>query len=138
MFTKIMVPVDLAHAEKLGRALQAAGDIGRLYGASVVYVGVTSSAPGALGHNPEEYRQRLDAFAKAQADANGVTAEIHVIVAHDPAIDLNQSLARSVDELGCDLVVMATHVPNLADHFMHSHGGQLATHTRASVLLVRG
>ncbi|WP_180899224.1 universal stress protein [Martelella soudanensis] len=138
MFTKIMVPVDLAHAEKLGRGLQAAGDIGKLYGASVVYVGVTSSAPGAIGHNPEEYRKKLDAFARAQAAANGLTAETHVVVAHDPAIDLNQALARSVDELGCDLVVMATHVPNLADHFMHSHGGQLATHTRASVLLVRG
>lgn len=138
MFTKIMVPVDLAHAEKLERALQVAGDLGKFYGASVVYVGVTSSAPGALGHNPEEYRQKLDAFAKAQASKHGLTAGIHVVVAHDPAVDLNQSLARAVDELGCDLVVMATHVPNLADHFMHSHGGQLATHTRASVLLVRG
>jgi universal stress protein F len=138
MFTKIMVPVDLAHAEKLERALQTAGDLGKFYGASIVYVGVTSSAPGAMGHNPEEYRQKLDAFAKAQASKHGLTADIHVVVAHDPAVDLNQSLARAVDELGCDLAVMATHVPNLADHFMHSHGGQLATHTRASVFLVRG
>ncbi|MEO2039274.1 MAG: universal stress protein, partial [Martelella sp.] len=68
----------------------------------------------------------------------GLATAPHVVVAHDPAVDINQSLARSVDELGCDLVVMATHVPNLADHFMHSHGGQLATHTKASVLLVRG
>lgn len=138
MFTKIMVPVDLAHAEKLERGLKAAGDLGKLYGASVVYVGVTSSAPGALGHNPEEYRQKLDAFAKAQESDHGLTTDIHVVVAHDPAVDINQALARAVDELGCDLVVMATHVPNLADHFMHSHGGQLATHTKASVLLVRG
>ncbi|WP_292053644.1 MULTISPECIES: universal stress protein [unclassified Martelella] len=138
MFTKIMVPVDLAHAEKLERGLKAAGDLGKLYGASVVYVGVTSSAPGALGHNPEEYRQKLDAFAKAQQSEHGLTSDIQVVVAHDPAVDINQALARAVDELGCDLVVMATHVPNLADHFMHSHGGQLATHTKASVLLVRG
>lgn len=138
MFKKIMVPVDLAHVDKLGRALQAAGDLAKHYGASVVYVGVTSSAPGPLAHNPEEYSRKLEAFAKAQGAANGLAAESHVIVAHDPAVDLNQTLARSVDELGCDLVVMATHVPNLADHFMHSHGGQLATHTGASVLLVRG
>lgn len=138
MFQKIMVPVDLAHADKLERALKAAGDLGKLYGASIVYVGVTSSAPGALGHNPEEYRNKLRAFAELQGDAAGITAESHVIVAHDPAVDLNQSLARCVDELGCDMVVMATHVPNLADHFMHAHGGQLAIHTRASVLLVRG
>lgn len=138
MFKKIMVPVDLAHADKLARALKAAGEIAKFYDASVIYVGVTSSAPGALGHNPEEYQEKLQAFARSQADAYGISTGSHMVVAHDPAVDLNQSLARSVDTLGCDLVIMATHVPNLADHFMHSHGGQLATHTGASVFLVRG
>ncbi|AJY45456.1 universal stress protein [Martelella endophytica] len=138
MFKKIMVPVDLAHADKLQRALTAAADISKLYNAPLVYVGVTSSLPGALGHNPREYEAKLKAFAEGEMAKHGVSAEIHAVISHDPATDLNQSLARAVDEIGADLVVMATHVPNLADHFMHSHGGQLATHTRASVYLVRG
>ena len=138
MFKKIMVPVDLAHADKLQRALTAAADVSKLYSAPLVYVGVTSSLPGALGHNPREYEAKLRSFAQSEAGKHGISVETHTVISHDPATDLNQSLARAVDEIGADLVVMATHVPNLADHFMHSHGGQLATHTRASVFLVRG
>ena len=40
--------------------------------------------------------------------------------------------------LGADLVVMATHVPNLTDYIWASHGGHLASHAKASVFLVRG
>ncbi len=138
MFKKIMVPVDLAHADKLTRSLTTAAEIAKLYDASVTYVGVTSSAPGALGHNPKEFEAKLKAFAEEQSARHGVTTDSRTVVSHDPAVDLNQTLARAVGELGCDLVIMATHVPNLADHFMHSHGGQLATHTDASVFLVRG
>ncbi|MBB4120914.1 universal stress protein [Martelella radicis] len=138
MFKKIMVPVDLAHADKLSRSLQTAAEIAKLYDAPVTFVGVTSSAPGSLGHNPKEFEAKLKTFAEEQSARNGISADSHSVIAHDPAVDLNQSLARTVGELGCDLVIMATHVPNLADHFMHSHGGQLATHTDASVFLVRG
>ncbi|MET3599643.1 universal stress protein [Martelella mangrovi] len=138
MFNKIMVPVDLAHADKLTRALKTTADIAKLYNASVVYVGVTSSLPGALGHNPKEFEAKLKAFAEKQSASHGVTSECRTVISHDPSVDLDRSLARTVSELGCDLVVMATHVPNLADHFMHSHGGQLATHTDVSVFLIRG
>ncbi|MAM13697.1 universal stress protein [Martelella lutilitoris] len=133
-----MVPVDLAHADKLTRALNTTAEIAKLYGAPVTYVGVTSSAPGALGHNPREFEAKLKAFAGEQSARYGISTDSRTVIAHDPAVDLNRSLARAVDDSGCDLVIMATHVPNLADHFMHSHGGQLATHTDASVFLVRG
>nr|WP_272213782.1 universal stress protein [Marinicella sp. W31]MDC2879732.1 universal stress protein [Marinicella sp. W31] len=133
-----MVPVDLAHVDKLTRSLKTAAEIAKLYDAPVTFVGVTSSAPGALGHNPSEFKARLKAFAEAQSAQYGIATDSRVVIAHDPAVDLNQSLARTVGEIGCDLVIMATHVPNLADHFMHSHGGQLATHTDASIFLVRG
>lgn len=138
MFKKMMVPVDLAHVDKLQRGLSVAAEIANLYNLPVVFVGVTSSAPGALGHNPQEFAVRLQAFAESEAIRHGLAASSHMVISHDPAVELNKNLATAVTETGCDLVVMATHVPGLADHFMHSHGGQLATHTKASVFLVRG
>ncbi|NIY78300.1 MAG: universal stress protein [Rhodobacteraceae bacterium] len=138
MFTKIMVPVDLAHVDKLTRALDAAADLALHYSASVTYVGVTAETPGSLGHNPHEYAERLAQFAQDQGKRHGFAVETRAVVSHDPAVDLEKSLAKAVKEAGADLVVMATHVPNVADHFWPSHGGKLASHTDASVFLVRG
>ena len=60
------------------------------------------------------------------------------MVSHDPAVDLDDALVKAVHETKSDLVVMATHIPNVADHVWPSNGGRLATHTDASVFLVRG
>lgn len=138
MYKKIMVPVDLAHAEKLSHALDTAASLSKLYQAPVTYVGVTASTPGPLGHNPGEYDQKLATFAAGQADAHGIETGNVTVVSHDPATDLDDALIRTVKETGSDLVVMATHIPNVVDHVWPSNGGKLATHTDASVFLVRG
>jgi len=138
MFKKIMVPVDLAHADKLALALDTAATLSKLYNAPVTYVGVTSSAPGSLGHNPAEYDHKLTDFIAGQAKIHGIETHGKTVVSHDPAVDLDDALIKTAHETQCDLIVMATHIPNVADHFWPSNGGRLATHTDASVFLVRG
>ena len=137
MFDKIMVPVDLAHADRLEKALKAAGDLGRHYDAPLVYVGVGSATPSSVAHTPEEFAQKLDDFAKGQAESHGVAAEAHAITTHDPAIDLDRTLMKAVDEVGADLVVMASHIPNVTDHIWPSNGGTIAGHAKVSVMIVR-
>jgi universal stress protein F len=136
-YKKIMVPVDLAHADKLTHALEAAGSLAAFFGAPVTYVGVTASAPSPLAHNPQEYTRKLEQFAADQAKAHKIEASAHAVITHDPAVDLDPALEHAVQETGSDLVVMATHIPNAGDHFWPSHGGRVATHTKASVFLVR-
>ncbi|MAC81726.1 MAG: universal stress protein UspA [Rhodobacteraceae bacterium] len=138
MFRKIMCPVDLVHADKLQKALQCAADQAKLYGAEIVYVGVTSTTPGPLAHNPEEFGVRLADFAAAQSAAHGQPASGQVMISHDPSIDLEHTLLRAVTETGADLVVMASHVPNVMDHIWPSNGGKLAEHVKCSILVVRG
>ena len=137
MYSKILVPVDLAHADKLEKALQTAADLAKKYAAPVAYVGVTSPQPGPVAHTPEEFGQKLETFAARQTAANGHVAEAHMVVAHDPAVDLNKVLIDAIDEVGADLVVMASHVPGVADYIWPSHGGQVAGHAKASVFVVR-
>lgn len=138
MFSRIMVPVDLAHLPKIEKALKVAVQCAKQYGAPVTYVGVTSSAPGALGHNPKEFEQKLLAFGKEQATAHGVTADTKTVVSHDPATEIDDALLSAVGETGADLVVMASHVPGLADYLWPSNGGKIAAHSDASVFVVRG
>lgn len=138
MFNKIMVPVDLRHCDRLDRTLQAAADLARLYSASICYVSVTSKEPNDVGHTPAEAAQRLAEWGQAEAERRGHSAETHMVVSHDPTVELDKALLDTIDELGADLVVMATHMPNVTDYIWASHGGTLALHSRASVMLLRG
>ena len=138
MFNAIMVPVDLRHPSALNKTLEVAANLAKIDGASVTYLGVTSPEPGELGHNPKEYEERLQSFAAAQGEIYGISAGAHMVVANDPAIDLDKKLVEAVEEIGADLVVMATHIPNVTNYIWASHGGNLANHAKASVFLVRG
>lgn len=132
-----MVPVDLAHAGGLDRALACAADLARHYGAPTVYVGVTSNTPSKIAHTPKEFEAVLGEFAREQGAKHGIDASAHAMVSKDPSIDLDDTLLKAVDEVGADLVVMASHVPNLTDYIWPSNGGSIAGHARASVLVVR-
>lgn len=138
MFSRIMIPVDLAHAGRLEKALKVAADLARHYEAELVYVGVTTNEPSSVAHTPQEFKQKLAAFAETQADTHGVRGRAHVITSHDPAVELDEGLIQASEDLEADLVVMATHIPNLSDRIWSSHGGTLAKQADASVFLVRG
>ena len=138
MFKSIMVPVDLAHAADLTRALQCAGDLARHYGARITYVGVTTAVPSSTAHNPNEYQAKLAEFADEQGKAHSVTTTAHTAISHDPRVDLDDALLKACKEVDADLVVMASHLPNLTDYIWPSNGGKVAAHAAASVMVVRG
>lgn len=138
MFKKIMVPVDLAHKDAIDPAVTAASDLARHYGAEVCYVGVTATTPGSVARTPEEYQQKLDAFAQEQSQQHhGQTVSARAITSPDPVRDLNDTLIHAIKDTGSDLVVMATHLPSHLDAVLPSHGGEVASHTDVSVFLVR-
>jgi nucleotide-binding universal stress UspA family protein len=137
MFKRIMAPVDLAHVERLGAALDCAAGLANFYDVPITYVGVTSPHPSKLAHNPKEFGEKLAAFAEAEAAKHGVEASAHTAIAHDPTTEVDDALMRAIGETGSDLVVMASHVPNVMDHIWPSNGGKLAEHAKCSVMVVR-
>ena len=137
MFKKIMTPVDLAHKGDLKKALACTADLAKHYGAEVVYVGVTAATPGPTAHNPREFADKLEAFAKAEADEHGIKAAAETVISHDPATDVDDALLKAVKETGADLVVMASHVPNVLDYIWPSNGGKIAEHAKCTVMVVR-
>jgi len=137
VFTKIMIPVDLAHAAKLAKSLDVGAALAKLWSAPVTYVGVSAATPSSIAHTPKEFAAKLAAFAEAQATQHGITTHAHAMTSHDPTTDLDPTLMKAVDEVGADLVVMASHIPNLTDYIWPSNGGTLAGHSKASVMVVR-
>jgi nucleotide-binding universal stress UspA family protein len=137
MYSTIAVPVDLAHVERLGKALRTAVDLAGHYGATLHYVGATTETPGPLGRTPAEYRRKLEDFAAAESERTGIPAKAKTIVSLDLTIDLDKQLLAAFDEIGADLVVMASHVPGIKEHFFSSNAGWLAEHSSMSVLVVR-
>jgi len=138
MFKKIMTPVDLSHQGDLQKALAVTADLAKHYGASVVFVGATSSTPSSTAHTPEEYRKKLEAFAKDQSEAHGFEASADMVIAHDPTTDVDDVLLKAVRETGADIVVMQSHMPNILDYVWPSNGGKIAEHAKVSVFVVRG
>ncbi|PQO22691.1 universal stress protein UspA [Rhodobacteraceae bacterium WD3A24] len=137
MYTKILVPVDLTHVENLTKAIDTAAELAKIWKCELCYVGVTPETPSPVAHNPKEYGQKLAAFAKEQGESHGVAADSIYYTSTDPAIDVNKTLKKAIQESGADLVVMASHMPNVTDYVWASHGGWIAEHSETSVFIVR-
>lgn len=137
MYKQIMVPVDLGHKGDLDKALKTAADLAQHYEVPVCYVGVTSPQPGSVARTPEEFAKKLEQFAQDEAKKHGHQASSRAYTSHDPSVDIDDTLIRAADETGSDLVVMASHAPNVLDYVWPSNGGKVAEHARASVFVVR-
>ena len=137
MYRNIAVPVDLEHVDRLEKALATAADLGKHYNAEVCYIGVTTTEPSPLGHTPDEYAQSLAEFGRQQAAKHGIETTTLARTAHDLSIDLDKILLKAISESGADAVVMASHVPGLADHFFASDAGTVASDAKISVFVIR-
>lgn len=137
MYEKIMVPIDLAHIERLDKAVDTATDIAKHYRIPICFVGVTAETPTSVAHNPKEFAEKLREYGAAQAQSHGLEIETAAYSSHDPAVDLDDRLIEAAKETGADLIIMASHVPGLPDHIFASNAGAVASHAAVSVFIVR-
>lgn len=139
MYSKILVPVDLSHLDKIAKALNTAIDMAKHYQAELHYVTVTNSTPGTAAHNPEELAEKMQEFAEEQGKAHGITTDSKVLESADTAVELDDKLVKAIKAIGADLVVMASHPPGLGDklHLLRSNGAEIVKHSDVSVFVVR-
>lgn len=138
MSNSILVPVDLEHADKLTTALGIAADLARHSGASIVYLGVVDAVPTTSSTTEgDKHAARLHDFAAAQAKTHGVKATAHVALRGDFHLTVGRDIITAAEETGCDLIVMASHVPGLKEHILSSNAGYVASHAPMSVYVVR-
>lgn len=139
MYSRIMVPVELGHADRMERTLTVSADIARAYSAHVVYVAIYGKLPNAVARTPEKFAAELDMFAREQADRFGIETSALPIASNDPAAELDDRLLGAVRQTEADLVVMGSHPPGVADvlHLIGSHAARLVRHLDISVFVIR-
>ncbi|GGC80314.1 universal stress protein [Marinobacter halophilus] len=139
MYKRILVPVDLSQLGNMPKTLNTAIDVAKHYQASLCYVTVTNSTPGAAAHNPEELAEKLAEFAEEQGQVHGIQTDSKVLESVDTAVELDKKLLDAIKDTGSDLVIMASHAPGLGDklHLLRSNGAEIVKHSDISVFIVR-
>nr|WP_272941071.1 universal stress protein [Methylophaga thiooxydans] len=59
------------------------------------------------------------------------------VTCNGPVTEPDRVLEKVDDEVGADLIVMASHVPGFMDYSFHANASHLAEHEHISVFIVR-
>ncbi len=138
MYSRILVPVDLDHADKLDKALELAAKTAKEADAEVVYVDVVDAVPTMSAKTEgERMADRLEKFTRRQAEQHGIKANDHVALRGDLHVNVGKDIIQAAKDNECDLIVMASHVPGLKEHILASNAGYVASHAPMSVYVVR-
>lgn len=139
MFKTILVPVDIAHSERVKSSLAAASKLAVAHDSKLVLLHVVEQLPGyVLAEVPDGFRDSMKA---------GATAEIKKIAAAQELPDTAQVLVREghvyhtilsvARDVGADLIVIASHSPVIADYLLGSVAARVVRHAHCSVLVLR-
>jgi nucleotide-binding universal stress UspA family protein len=141
MFDKILLPVDINHAESwekaLPMALRCAGTSGEIHVLGIVHdlgsAMVSSYLPEGFEKTAME-RLKADLLDFARKEFSDPTrVEVHVGHGHVP-----ETILRIADDLGADLIVMASHPPNeLKTLLIGSNADKVVRHANIPVLVAR-
>ena len=137
MYQRILVPVDLADRAGFDRSMAVADDLATRHGAELHVLTVLPSYNMAIvgAYFPPEHEER------ATKEAQGALAELladhgaaHGHVAHGTIYD---EILKAADKLDCDLIVMASHRPELKDYLLGPNAARVVRHASQSVFVVR-
>ena len=141
MYADIMLAVDLVHPGTQTKAVRTAVELARTFGARLHVITVVPDYGMSLvgGFFTKEHeRQAIDAANKALHDftAEHLPKEIKLqhIVGHGT---IYQEILRYAAETGCDLIVLASHRPELEDYLLGPNAARVVRHARCSVMVVR-
>ena len=129
MFTKIMVPVDLDAPEIAEKAMAVAKRLAAIDDAEVLVISITADP-----RDPEKeaaLENRLQAYVDAQK------GELRMDGVLTLGGTVPAEIRNAAEDMGVDLIVMASHEPRIDDYLFGSRSARVALHTQCSVMVVR-
>jgi universal stress protein F len=140
MYASILVPVDVAHESSWKHALPQAIGLARANGARLTVLTV-------LRQTSLMFEGVYLAFQMEQLMAAAREKLAHIVSAHDVAgLQVTQDvrlgsiggeILASIRDTGADLVVMASHRPEMTDYLIGPNAAHVVMNTKASVFVVR-
>ncbi|MCK0148916.1 universal stress protein [Marivita sp. S6314] len=138
MYSRILVPVDMDNTDKLTKAITLAIDTAKTNSAALIFVDVVDAVPTTSRTTEgEKMADRLTAFADDLGKTHGVDISAHVALRSDLHLNVGADIITAAKDTGCDLIVMASHMPGMKDYFLSSNAGHVASHAPVSVYVVR-
>jgi nucleotide-binding universal stress UspA family protein len=140
MYEHILVPIDLEHIEASEKAVQTACQLARDYGAVLHFLSVVQPVSAfASSYFPKDYKEelskianeRLHDYTKRFIDDD---LDIQHIVAHGAVYD---EILQMRERISADLIVMASHRPELKDYLLGPNAARIVRHAPCSVMVVR-
>lgn len=141
MYTSILVPIDLAEDSSWKKSLPVAEAMARTFQAELHLVAVVPDFGKSIvgGYFPKDFEgdalkaagQMLKQFIDDHIES-GLSVKGHI--AHGT---IYEEINRAADKLGCDLIVLASHRPELKDYLLGPNAARVVRHANQSVLVVR-
>ncbi len=141
MYKSILLPVDLGHDSSWKKAAPEAVALAKQHGAKIHLLTVIPDFGMAVVGSffPADYAKKALQAASEQLVALGseiipgdLLANVHV--AHGTAY---QEIISTAEKQGCDLIVMASHRPEMSDYLLGPNAARVVRHADQSVMIVR-
>ena len=141
MYKSILLPVDLNHKSSWEKAAPEAVAIAKQHGAKIHLMTVIPdfgmSVVGTFF--PADYAEQAlqsgsDKLAELAAEIipGDLLAKVHT--AQGAAY---QEIISTAKDQGCDLIVLASHRPEMSDYLLGPNAARVARHAEQSVMIVR-
>ena len=136
MYKSIVVPIDLENAEESKASLDKAKELVDSNG-KVTVVNVVEDVPGLItaelpdGLVAKAARVARDSLLE-MAKAAGVKADVEIRSGRP-----HHAIVGLADELGADLVLIASHSPGMRGYLLGSTAASVVQHAKCSVLVQR-
>ncbi len=138
----ILLPLDLHNLETQGEAVGIANKLSDTFGAKISLVTVIPDAGLSMvsAYLPEDFEAQtleraksdLESFAKRSFPADKTPK---CYLAHG---SIYREILEVQEKIGADLIVMASHRPELADYLIGPNAARVVRHAPCSVMVVRG
>ena len=141
MFSNILLPVDLGNLETQDKAISTAALMAENQGARLHILSIIPDlGVGFVGsffprdfqaRAMEEARKQIEAFV---LDRFAGKTNVSPLISHGT---IYQEILKVAGDCGADLIVMASHRPELADYMLGPNASRVVRHASCSVLVVR-
>ena len=140
MFKNILVAVDLEHDTDIDALLRVASDTANTYGAQVHLLNVIGAAPAVVSQFlPENYESM--ASEKIEQDLTVLAAKIDLAQGAAATTvrfgNVYQEILAYADKINADLIIVASHKPNVGDYLLGTTAARVVRHAACSVFVVR-
>lgn len=139
MYKDILLSVDLEDDNSWRKALPTAVEYAKAFGSRLHVISVVPEFGLVRQFFPDNYENQLKESVKAKLHeftVDRIPGDIPVrrIIAHGT---IYEEINKAAEQVDADLIIMASHRPELGDYLLGPNAARVVRHSKRSVLVVR-